>query len=147
MPNENSWKNYVRIIEKYLICLSDIKNFKIDELDKNRIISRSELKKQLKISIKKLGAVNYVCRNLINDINILNGYENPLKNTIKILNLTIDKLELRVFEYLKVINYLLKISATKRKSITAELSEIFEEKLIKAYKLFSNFNIFLKFYL
>lgn len=149
IANEPSWKNYLRVIENYLISLSDIKNYKIEDLKKNRIICKSELKKQLKISMKKLGPVNFVCRNLINDINTLNEYENKLENTIHNICSIIDKLEFRVFECLKFMHHFAKKNEQNKNFEKKEFTEAFEEKLIKAYKVFSKFILnknYFKFY-
>ena len=130
---ESCWKNYSRIIDKFLLCLKDIKSCKFDEIENIRILSKFELEKKLKQSSEKLGPINFVTRNLINDIKNMEKYHKNLINSKENLSKIIEKLENQIFEFLKNFQNVFKMSKDDD-----EIKDSFENKLFQAFKIFSN---------
>ena len=82
---ENCWKNYARIIDKYLTSLVEIRKCRLDELENYRILSEFEMKKKLKLSLTVKGPFNYVSRDLLDDLLIMDEYEENIRKINKLL--------------------------------------------------------------
>lgn len=73
---------------------------KLEELEKYRYIAKIDLKKTLKSSKTKFSSINYIAKNLINDLKNIDIFEEKIMNMNNNIISIIDKIELRVMEML-----------------------------------------------
>jgi hypothetical protein len=133
LTQESSWRNYFRMIDKNLILLNDLKRSNFHEFDKFRFIGKLELQRQLKTSLSKLGPVNYVTKNLINELKICFDFEEKIKLIISFIEDIVDKIEFKVIEMLKFCERCFEFIENDENDYKAKL----EEKIFESYKIFS----------
>ena len=130
---ENTWENFLRMIEKYLFCIEDIDKIKLEELkDIYAIETEIEHKKSNESNKFIMTSMNYFLNTIHEDRRIINQYNDILPKIINSFNIILDKLENKVLELL--------IVCDKNKSLinNKKFEEKFDKLLIKSYKLFSN---------
>lgn len=96
-----------------------------------------DLEKQLKNSLSNLGSVNYVTKNLINELKTCEGFEEKIQQIIYLIDETIDKIELKVLELLYICKEYIDLIEKDFYEYRAKL----EEKMFEAFKIFSKKNL------
>jgi len=81
--------------------LKEIKKLKCNEFEKYRFIGLHDMKRELKNSLSKISSLNYVNKNMINDIKILEKFEEKIINLNNIVIGILDKIEYKIIQMLK----------------------------------------------
>jgi len=123
------------MIDKNLILLKDLRKCDTNDFEKLRFIGKLDLKKQLKTSLSKLGPVNYVTKNLINELKICDEFQEKIIQIGFFIKGILDKIE---FKVLKVLIFCER-SMDSIDNEQADYRAKFEEKVFEAFKLFSNY--------
>jgi len=131
---ENTWENYLRRIEKYLICIEDVRKIKLNELkDTYKIHSEKKIKiANLKLN-KYKDPTNYFTNFISKEKKIMNKFNNIIEQNEKILSLNLDKLEYKIIDFLNVCEKNIIFIDNKK------FEEKFNKLFTKAFKLISKF--------